>query len=136
MRVDNAGQRHPNPRDALDDPRIGGCGQAKPTIFLFDDAAEQPHLFHLFHDFLRIGIVVFELVGVGLHFLLEEAVDHVEHQNFLFVRLVIHYAVPFLSDDQPEWPTTRARYGRHPFQALLAALAAQPQPTMPSWRFP
>ena len=44
MRVENAGQRHPHPRDALDHQGIGATGQAEATIFRRDRGAEQAEL--------------------------------------------------------------------------------------------
>jgi hypothetical protein len=66
VRVDDAGDRHPHRRHALDDLRVGGGGEAQPAVFRIDDAAEQAHLLHLLDDLRGIDVVVLQVVHVGL----------------------------------------------------------------------
>ena len=62
VRVENAGQRHPHARDALDDLGIGRAGQAEPAIRRADRRAEQPELAHAGDDGLGVDVVVLQLV--------------------------------------------------------------------------
>ena len=66
VRVDDAADRHPHRRDALDDLRVGRGRQAEAAVLGGDDAAEQPHLLHLFDDVRGVDVVMLEGVDVRL----------------------------------------------------------------------
>ena len=75
VRVEDAGQGHPHPRDALDDHGIDRGRKPEPAVVLGDGGAEEAELAHALDDLGGIEVVMLELVDMGLHVALEEALD-------------------------------------------------------------
>ena len=84
VRVDEAAHRHPGVGEPLDDLGVGGDRQAEAAVFLGDGGAEEAHLLHLLDDVLGVDVVVLERGDVGADVALEEPLDSVEDQRFLF----------------------------------------------------
>jgi len=72
VRVDDAADRHPAPRDLLDDERVGEQRLAQAAVLLRDHQAEDPHLLHALDDVRRVLVAVLELGGDGQDLLLDE----------------------------------------------------------------
>jgi hypothetical protein len=83
LRVDDAGDRHPDRRNALDDLGVGRGRHAQAAILGGNGAAEEPHLLHLLDDLRRVDVLVLQLVHVRTHLAFEEAVDSVEDHAFV-----------------------------------------------------
>ena len=83
--VDEPAHRHPGVGETLDDLGVGRDWQAEAAMVFGDGGAEQPHLLHLLDDVLRIDVVMLERGDVRTDVAVQEALDSVEDQCFLFL---------------------------------------------------
>ena len=91
VRVDDACDRHPHDGNALDDLRVRHGRKPEPAVLRRDQATEESHGLHFLDDFRRINIVVLEFPDMGLDFLLEKSVHHVQDQLFLPAVVCAHF---------------------------------------------
>ena len=84
VRVDKAAHRHPGVGEALDHFGVRSDRQAEAAILFGDGGAEEPHLLHLLDDVFRVDVVVLERGDVGADIAVQESLDSVEDQRFLF----------------------------------------------------
>ena len=63
VRVEDAGQRHPDGGDRVDDPGVGRRRQAEPAVFRRDRRAEQAERLHLLDHLRGVDVVVLELAA-------------------------------------------------------------------------
>ncbi len=83
MGVEDPRHRHPHGGNTLDDLGVGHRRQTQAAILGIDGGAEQPQLLHLLDDGLGVGVGGFQLVGVGCHLALQEAIDAGEDQGLV-----------------------------------------------------
>ena len=82
--VDEAAHRHPGVREPLDDLGVGGDRQAEAAELLGDGGTEEAHLLHLLDDVFGVDVVVLQRSDVGADVAVQEALDSIENQRFLF----------------------------------------------------
>ena len=83
VRVDHAGERHPRPRDRLDDAHVGRRREPQPAVLLGDGRGEQPELAHLLHHLARVLVGVLELHHVRDDLARQPALERLEHRVFI-----------------------------------------------------
>jgi hypothetical protein len=72
--VDDAGDRHPAPRQLLDHQGVREQGFGQAAVLLGDGEPEQAHLAHPVDDLLRVLVGVLEVLSVGDDLLVHELV--------------------------------------------------------------
>ncbi len=83
VRVEDAGDRHPDRRDAHDDLGVDRGGQAEAAVFDADGRAEQAELLHLRDDLGGPAIGVVVLLHDRLDVALEPAIDRREQLRLI-----------------------------------------------------
>ena len=78
VRVDDAGDRHPSPRDLLAHHRVGRVVETGASVRLGDGEAEESELLHLRDDPVGIDVVVVEVVRDRDDLALHEVADHAD----------------------------------------------------------
>ena len=84
VRVEDAGDCHPDAGDAHHDLGVSGRGQPQPTVLCRDSCAEKSEPLHLLDDLGRIPVRVIMVFHDRFYVPCEPTVDRVE-QLFLFV---------------------------------------------------
>src|SRR5215475_4778135 len=65
MGADRPDHAHPPARQLFDDHRESGVTQAQSAVFFWHVAAEEPHIFHLLDDLVRVFVAALKLPGRG-----------------------------------------------------------------------
>ncbi len=83
MRIEDAGERHPHPRDALDDPGVEHRGKPEPAVRRRNRRAEQTELPHALDHLGGIFVIALELAHVGGNIAFEKTIDAAENDGFM-----------------------------------------------------
>jgi hypothetical protein len=83
VRVEDAGERHPDGGDLHHDLRVGGSRESEAAPFRIEHRAEEAHLLHRLDHLARIDVVVLQAHHLRAHFLLQPAMDRLQQRGFL-----------------------------------------------------
>ena len=87
VRVEDAGQRHPDLRHLLTDAGVGRGREPEPAVGGADGGAEQAQRLHLLHHLGGVDVVVLERMHVGPHVPIQPLADRVEDGIVFVLRL-------------------------------------------------